>query len=75
MTAVTWIHDGTAAGCKNNAVHGRQVVDDLGFTLAESLFTLFLKNKGYVDACARLDLLIAVNERQVQEPRDLAADR
>ena len=62
MTAVLRIDDGPATGRENNAFHGRKIVYGFRFALTESIFAFLLENKRDIDACPRLDLVIAVDE-------------
>ena len=52
----------------------RQVVDDLRLALAKTRFAFALEDVGNVDARARLDLVVAVDEREAEPPRELPAD-
>ena len=72
--AVLRIDDGAAAGREHDAFLHRQVIDDLGFALAETVFAFFLKDERYVDTRAGFDFIVTVNERHVQRLRELPPD-
>jgi hypothetical protein len=75
VLAVSRVHDDTAAGRQHDPVPLRQVVDDLCLAFPESVFAFLFKNERDVDAGARLDLFVAVDEVQVQKAGELSPDR
>ena len=64
-----------AAGREHDARGRGQLVDHVALADAEALFALALEDVGDVDARARLDLGIAVGERQPEPAGELPANR
>ena len=75
VIAVLWIHDNATARREYYAITFRQVVDCLRLALAKAFFALFLEDKRNVDTGPSFDLLVAIDEVEMQQTRELAADR
>ncbi len=67
--------DRAATGRQHDAITPGQLIDHVAFANPESGLTLALENVGDVDAGARLDLAVAVRERQAKPLCELPADR
>ena len=66
--------DGPAAGRKNDTVFLRQLIDDSCLAFAKPFLAFLFEDEGDVDAGARLYLVVAVHEVEMQQSRELSAD-
>src|SRR3546814_18843675 len=69
------IEHGTATGRQHNAVAHCQFGNHLAFALSEAGFAFALEDIRNIDAGARFDLVIAVDELQAAQLRQTPADR
>src|SRR5210317_379167 len=72
--AAAGVEDGAASRCQDDTLSCRYFIDHNRFALAKARLALFFKDEGNIDACACFDLVVAVDELQVQLPRELPTD-
>jgi len=63
-----------AAGGKHDALERRQLGERLRLAGTEAGLALDVEDRGYLDAAAALELQVAINEAQLQPPREQAPD-
>ena len=68
------VDNSATTGCEHDTFPSRQVVDDFRFAFSEASLAFLLENERDIDAGPRLDLLVAIDEVQVQEPCELPPD-
>ena len=74
MHAVLLAHHGTAARGQHDAIPLRQGVDRRNLAIAKTGLAFLLEDERNVDAGARLDLVIAIDELHAQGARQLPAN-
>src|SRR5690606_33798271 len=73
--AAVGVEDGAAAGREDDALPLGELVDHCRLAAAEAGLALFLEDERDVDARAPLDLLVAVDEVEVEQLRELPPHR
>jgi hypothetical protein len=74
MVPILQIHDGAAAGSKDDTFPLGKIVDDFRFPPAKAGLTFFLEDERNIDSRARFNFLVAIDKLEVQKSGQLPPD-